>query len=132
MADPQRRIPAQYIGSTMLILMPGQGTGFNADGTRRDTRTISQGDILLMPEKEILGYTLLYEGDQWYDMGVGKCVKPEHAGLAQEELVQLGYEFHQGRTDFQAIASIPALSTQEQTVEKVPVEQVQNQDEGGQ
>lgn len=127
-----KRIPAQYIGTTMLLLMPGQGTGFNADGTRRTTRTISQGDILLMPEREILGFTLLYRGEQPLDMGTGKVVKAEHAGLSEQELTQLGYQFHQGRTDFVPYIELaPVASDSETSSEQVQDPESPADEQGG-
>lgn len=101
MAEPSKLVPARYIGHHAARL-----TGrlyFNVDGSRRQSALLESGDTLLMPEREILGFTLLHDPHQVndpLDLGVGKRVLPEHAGMNPEQLAALGYEWHLGRTDF--------------------------------
>lgn len=101
-------VPARYIGSNKIHRHKLQGPGYNADGTRRESLEIKQGDVLLMPAREILGQTLLFdprgvEGPK--DLGIGRRVKPEHVALSAEQLAVLGYEFHDGRSDFELVAA---------------------------
>lgn len=104
MADQPRLIPARYLGNHAARL-----TGrlyFNVDGSRRQSALLESGDTLLMPEREILGFTLLHDPHQVndpLDLGAGKRVLPEHAGMNPEQLAALGYEFHGGRTDFEPL-----------------------------
>lgn len=118
-----KRVPARYIGSTPLTLAKGQGTGLGITGRRRASRAISQGDVLLMPGREVLGYTQLRQGDNLFDLGVGRRVKPEHAELDERELGLAGYTFHQGRPDF------VALSEEEITQEKERLYPTSKEDE---
>jgi hypothetical protein len=109
--EPDRLVPARYTGSNKVHRSKLQGPGFDANGQRRTTLLIEQNDVLMMPEREILGQTLLFDPRNVQppqDLGAGKRVKPEHAGLSDEELQGLGYEFHQGRSDF-ALVSPPLL-----------------------
>ena len=43
------KVPARYIGNTPLRLVQARGPYYNADGTRRDSLDVSNGDILMMP-----------------------------------------------------------------------------------
>lgn len=102
-------VPARYLGNHAINLVASLGPFFNADGSRRQSLTVENGDILLMPEREILGQSFYRYLDtdgkpQLEDLGAGKRVKAEHASLSEEELAHLpqqaSYEFHMGRTDF--------------------------------
>jgi hypothetical protein len=116
-----KRVAARYNGSTMLLLQPGQGTGYNPDGTRRASRAIERGDVLLMPEREICGFTLFREGERAYNLGTGKCIKPEHQDLDDRELSHAGYEFHRGRPDFDLVVDqVPVVIPTEITPEQDP------------
>lgn len=107
-------VKARYIGQNQIILMKGQGTGRNADGSKRDTRAISQGDVILMPEYEIAGYTLLFDpqgNNSPKDLGAGRRILPEHIKFKDDEreLSVAGYEFHMGRIDFELVVDPPVV-----------------------
>lgn len=107
-------VSARYIGENQIILKSGQGTGRNADGSPRDTRMISKGDVILMPEREIVGYTLLFDtqGDKPpRDLGPGRRILPEHLKFKdnERELSVRGYEFHGGRPDFELVVEEPPV-----------------------
>lgn len=105
-----KRVPARYIGHHAVNVVAALGPYYNADGTRRTSLIIETGDELLMPEREILGYTIRYIGESAFDLGTGRRVAPEHADLGDIELSLLRYEFHQGRADFEPLtAVVPAL-----------------------
>lgn len=98
-----RKIPARYIGQHAVGLNPAMGPYFYADGTRKTDLTLSTGEVILMPETEVLGQTFLRDSnDNLLYLGAGKCRLPEHVGLSDEELTQSGflYEHHMGRSDF--------------------------------
>ena len=102
-------VPARYQGNHAINLVASLGPFFNADGSRRQSLTVEYGDIILMPEREILGQTYFRYTDtegqvQLQDLGAGKRVKPEHADVSDEELSRLNYEFHLGRQDFQFVS----------------------------
>jgi hypothetical protein len=120
-------VPAKYIGHHAINLVAGLGPFFNADGSRRQSLTVEYGDIILMPEREILGQSYFRSLDteghvQLVDMGAGKRVKAEHADLTDEALSQLGYEFHLGRADFQFVsdAELAALKQADVAKETTP------------
>lgn len=132
-------VAARYIGHHAINLVAGLGPFFNADGTRRQSLTVEHGDILLMPEREILGQSFYRYEDtdgkpQLEDLGPGKRIKAEHASLSDEELLHLPqhgeYEFHLGRADFEYVsdAELATLRQQAQAespepVDEMPVEQ---------
>lgn len=105
MAIPKGLIPARYIGNYPVSLPKGRRF-YNVDGTPRTSLMLEYGDELMMPDAEIIGQTILHDPTRQttpQHLGVGHVVKPEHASLSPEGLAELGYEFHSGRTDFQAI-----------------------------
>jgi len=102
-------VPARYVGDNLLQLQPGRY--YNADGTRRDGNIVSHGDILMMPEQEIIGQTILFDPKAVRDplyLGTGHRVLPEHQGLDGRTLSLLGYEHHEGRSDFELVQGEPA------------------------
>jgi hypothetical protein len=122
--EETRLVPARYIGTNRVHRNVLQGPGYDGLGQRRTTLTIEQGDVLMMPEREILGQTYLFDPrnvDPPLDLGAGKRVKPEHATLEAEELEILGYQFHEGRPDFELVVpepvpvdDVPAKATKKQ------------------
>ena len=116
-------VPARYIGSNKIHRHRLQGPGYNADGTRRESPEVQYGDVLLMPAREILGQTLLFDPrgvNGPLDLGPGRRVMPEHAELSDDELALLGYEFHGGRSDFALVVQEAAPSAEEVTGEAAP------------
>jgi hypothetical protein len=106
--EPERFVQARYIGMNTIHRSKLQGSGYDGQGRRRTTLAIEQGDVLMMPEREILGQTLLFDPrgvNPPQDLGTGKRVKPEHAGFSAEDLAMCGYEFHSGRQDFEVVVS---------------------------
>lgn len=107
-------VPARYIGHHAVNLVAALGPYFNTDGTRRTKNTVETGDELMMRDREILGYTIRYVGDNAFDLGVGRRVLPEHVALSDIELALAGYEFHQGRSDFEPLTA-PTPTTPDAT-----------------
>jgi hypothetical protein len=103
-ADQPKLVAARYIGHHAARL--AQRLAFNIDGTRRESSLLESGDTLMMPEREILGFTLLHDphmASDPLDLGAGKRVLPEHAGMNPEQLDALGYQFNAGRSDFEPL-----------------------------
>ena len=114
-------VPARYVGTNKIHRNKLQGPGFDANGQRRTTLQIEYGDVLMMPEREIVGQTYLFDVHNVLppkDMGAGKRVKPEHAKLNDEELAALGYEFHGGRPDFELV--VPSPIAEDTKAQKTP------------
>lgn len=101
-----KMIPCEYIGDYKIDLHKYGGPYFNAKGQQITELSLIKGDTIMMPEEEIRGYTILRDlaalNDPLY-VGVGKVVLSEHAGKTDDELLAMGYQFHQGRPDFRAI-----------------------------
>lgn len=100
------KIPCVYVGSTPLRLSADHGPFFDGDGKPLKTMDVLPGQTLMMGEEEVNGMTI------WHDprhvlpsekLGVGRVVKAEHADLDMDTLLALGYEFHDGRSDFLTI-----------------------------
>lgn len=97
-------IPARYIGAFPVRISPDQGKVLNLKGERMRGKLIGYGDVILLPDTEVLGQTY------WHDphhhlksqfIGPGAVVKGEHAGFTRGQLLALGYDFHSGRADFE-------------------------------
>jgi hypothetical protein len=116
--EPEKLVPARYVGTNKIQRSKMQGPGIDGNGNRRSTLAIEYGDVLMMPEREILGQTYLFDpqgNNPPQDLGAGRRVKPEHVGKSDEELAALGYEFHAGRSDFQLVVpETPGESQPEQ------------------
>ncbi|HZU01520.1 MAG TPA: hypothetical protein VFA10_17765 [Ktedonobacteraceae bacterium] len=100
------KIPARYIGEHTLKLGSYGGPYYDGEGNLRDSLLLHTGDTLMMEEHEIRGDTYLFDprGEAPTQfLGTGRVVKPEHAGLRDAELAQVGYQFCAGRPDFQEI-----------------------------
>ncbi|GAC1471390.1 MAG: hypothetical protein PVSMB5_19980 [Ktedonobacteraceae bacterium] len=98
-------VPARYVGQNRIRL---HSPARNADGSRRTTLDLSPGDVILMPEYEVAGYTLLFDpqgNNAPRDLGAGRRILPEHLEFKDDEreLSVRGYEFHGGRTDFELV-----------------------------
>ncbi len=127
MADlPKNLIPARYIGIHPVELAPGK-PHYNIDGTRRgiEDNTLSPGDTIMMTDEDVLGKTLLFDPHGVRDpvqLGIGRVILPEHQGKSLEELGLLGYEWHEGRPDFRALADEAAIEppTVEGSIQEAP------------
>lgn len=108
------KIAARYIGSHHVLLAAGMGPYYDAQGQRKEDLTLSYGDTLMMPAEEVLGKTVLRLNDQLFVLGHGQVIRPEDKNKSEEELSAIGYTFHQGRSDFEAVtaatSSAPASS----------------------
>jgi hypothetical protein len=111
MANKPPLVAARYIGDYPVVLSRQHGPIHDDQGARIDGMVIGKGDVVLMPAAEVLGQTY------WHDphhqapslyIGVGAVVRPEHAGLNRAELQAIGYDFHEGRSDFEAVNAAPA------------------------
>jgi hypothetical protein len=111
MANKPPLVAARYKGDYPVVLSRQHGPIRDDQGQRIDGMVIGKGDVVMLPAAEVLGQTY------WHDphhqapslyIGVGAVVRPEHAGLSRAELQAIGYDFHEGRSDFEAVVSAPA------------------------
>jgi hypothetical protein len=109
------KVSCVYIGSAPLRLSADHGPHRDGDDKPLKSMNILPGHTLMMSEEEVNGVTF------WHDprgilpsekLGPGRVVKAEHQGLDLETLMMLGYDFHDGRSDFltceQAQAQAPS------------------------
>jgi len=120
MANTPKLVAARYIGDYPVVLSRQHGPVYAPDtvdadgkivpGQRIDGTLIGKGDQVMMPAAEVLGQTYWHDPHQQAPslyIGVGAVVKPEHAGLRRAELHAIGYDFHEGRSDFEAVVAAP-------------------------
>ncbi len=123
MTDKIEFCPARYIGDNIIDLtMTGRKEWFNIDGSKRTVMSVSHGDTLMMPAHEILGQTFInLKGGRQLYLGPGRLVRKEDDGKAEEELKAIGYEWHDGRADFEPV-EVPAKSSKraKRTPEELP------------
>jgi hypothetical protein len=91
----------------------GYGTGLrkgidyrNTDGSKRESLSLEPGDELLIQDEDVYGKTLWHDpqGNRRSEyIGLGKVVKPEHAGKSDQELREIGYEWHAPRPDVEPV-----------------------------
>ncbi|HUY79738.1 MAG TPA: hypothetical protein VMV29_23400 [Ktedonobacterales bacterium] len=121
MANKPPLVAARYIGDYPVVLSRQHGPVYapdtvDADGTivpgvRIDGTLIGKGDQVMMPAAEVLGQTYWHDPQRQQpslSIGVGAVVRPEHAGLSRAQLMAIGYDFHEGRRDFEAVVAAPA------------------------
>lgn len=102
------KVPARYIGEHGIILSPLGRPYFDAQGKPLKSLALRTGDTLYINEGEARGESWWHDPARVKDslhLGTGKRVMAEHATLSAEEHAALGYEFHQGRGDFEEITS---------------------------
>lgn len=102
----QQFVPARYVGNHIVDLQQTRRDWRNIDGAPRKETRLSNGDTVMMPAEEVLGMTIWHDPQQQkpsVKVGIGRCCFPLHQGKSEDELRALGYEFHMGRTDFEAI-----------------------------
>lgn len=106
-------IPCVYIGEHEVELNKYGGPYFDGAGQRLVDLKLRKGDTLMMPDEEVLGYTVLRDmscnNDPVY-IGVGRVVLPQDARLSDEELYAMGYQFHQGRPDFEKLEPVKSTA----------------------
>lgn len=124
MPDKIEFVPARYTGYGIIDLTTtGRKEWFNIDGSKRTDMSVSHGDTLMMPDYEVLGQTFLnLKGGKQLYLGAGKLVRKEDEGKSEEELKAIGYEFHEGRSDFTLVdvAAAPKSRRSKQAPEEVP------------
>lgn len=106
-------VPARYIGGHVVDLSRTGKKWFNIDGTPRTDLQLFNGDTVMMPAQEVIGQTLFNDvitGKQFY-LGPGRVIKAEHQEVPEDQLGPLGYEFHDGRSDFESIEAVISPKT---------------------
>lgn len=106
-----KKVAARYIGEYPVVLKEGQGRLMDGYNKPLTSNLLNPGDTLMLPDTELLGqtYKRRMKGDAQPEfLGAGRIILPEHAGCGEEELALLGYEFHEGRSDFTPL-SLDAL-----------------------
>jgi len=104
-----KKIPCEYTGGHKVDLHKYGGPYFDGKGQQLLDLTLNPGDSLMMPEEEVLGFTLLRDMSgvqEPINLGVGRVVLSEHQGKDDEELYAIGYQFHQGRPDFRPLPTL--------------------------
>jgi hypothetical protein len=94
---------------------------YNIDGSKRESLSLEPGDELLVRDEDIYGKTLLHDPNQNKPslyLGLGKVVIPEHTDLSDEERAELGYEYHLGRPDFEAIRPLEDILSERKKAAK--------------
>lgn len=102
-------VPARYIGGHVVDLSRTGKKWFNIDGTPRTDLQLFNGDTVMIPAQEVLGQTLFNDvitGKQ-FNLGPGRVVKAKHQEVPEDQLGPLGYEFHDGRPDFELVEVVP-------------------------
>lgn len=110
-SDQPLMAPARYVGEHPVRISRQHGPVHASDASaarleRRDGSLLRHSETLLLPAAEVYGQSYLYDPRGERDplaLGVGRCVLPEHAGLSPEELSAVGYEFQEGRSDFEPV-----------------------------
>lgn len=105
---PDQRVPARYTGSYAVRLAHRDINGAVTDetGALRNNTKVRPGDIVHLRAHEVYGASYLFDPRGERDpqfLGVGKVVLPEHAQLSDAERAALGYEHHEGRSDFEPL-----------------------------
>lgn len=99
-------IPARYKGEHEIKLSEYSGPYLNGDGLPLRDLLLRPGAVIMMSEDEVIGHTLLTDPRREKDpeyLGSGRVIKDEHQGKNLQELIVLGYQFHDGRPDFEPV-----------------------------
>jgi hypothetical protein len=101
-------IPARYIAEHEVVLSKFGGPYLDEHGKPLEKLVLRKGDIIHMDEHEVIGSTWLLdlraEKDPQY-IGVGKRYP---ANMSDAEAQNIGYQYHEGRRDFEAVVAKPA------------------------
>jgi hypothetical protein len=120
------KIRARYIGGYAVTLKDATGV-LDGDGKPLTTGLLVYGDTLMMSEEDILGQTFFAHPRTGVleSQGAGRTVKPEHTDLNwtdnYDDLLRLGYSYHEGRSDFEVVVEEPAPVEEPVPIEDVPV-----------
>ena len=104
------KVPARYIGDSPRILKEADGRHLDGDGKPLSSYLITAGQTLMVPDTEVFGFTYKHDPrgvEASRFMGLGRVIAPEHTDLDPVQLRQQGYEFHEGRTDFEPLVELP-------------------------
>jgi hypothetical protein len=102
------KVPARYIGETPVVLSPMGRPYFDANGKPLQSLALRTGDTLYINEGEARGESWWHDPRRIEDsvyVGTGKCIMDEHKNIPVDQYEQIGYEWHQGRSDFIEITS---------------------------
>ncbi len=99
----EEKIPATYVGIHEVLLKGGKP--LDGNGNPRKTNKLLPGETIMMPADEVLGMSYLREKDTLTYLGAGYVVLPEDQTKTPEELAERGYEFSEGRSDFEPTIS---------------------------
>jgi len=103
------KVPARYIGEHQVRLAGFGRPYFDGDGKPLKELLLNTGDTLMIHPEEAYGKTLyraLGSNQEPEFLGYGKVVKPEHVSIEDRDLIDLGYQFHGGRSDFEPLKSL--------------------------
>lgn len=118
----ENMIPARYIGDTEIVLGHYGGPYKDGDGKPLTDLVLRKGDTLMMRESEVNGLTVKFDPRGVNDpeiLGVGRVVLPEDTDVPEDELFLRGYQFHQGREDFEPVEAVnPDASASDQAPAK--------------
>jgi hypothetical protein len=108
-------IPQGFAGARYKGLGAGLQEGVkhrNADGTLKKGVSLEPGDEMLWRDEDVYGKTLWHDPNQNLRskyIGLGKVVTPEHAGKSEQELIEIGFEFHSPRSDLEPLEPLEAF-----------------------
>lgn len=117
-------VPARYVGEFAVRLSKVSGPRLDGDGNVRKTDLIEPGDTLLVPDVEVLGQTFFFDRrtQETEFLGAGRVLKPGDEALSYASLVGKGYEFHEGRADFEPIGPTSASPIRPASTEEAEAE----------
>jgi hypothetical protein len=105
-------LPARYIGEQELTLSKYGGPYLDGDGRPRPDLFLHKGDVIMMTEDEVVGFTVLLDPRHINDpvqLGPGRVVLDEHRGKSTAELAVIGYQYHEGRPDFEPVVAVAPM-----------------------
>ena|SRR5882762_3019564 len=94
----------------------------NADGTLKEGTSLEPGDEMLWRDEDVYGKTLWHDPNQNARskyIGLGRCTMKGDEGKPVAELLEIGYEFHDPRSDLEPLEPLEAfLARQKKPAEK--------------
>jgi hypothetical protein len=100
------KVPARYVGETPIVLSPVGRPYFDANGKPLKSLALRTGGTLYVNEGEARGESWWHDPRRVEDsvrVGTGKVIMEKHEDVPADQLEQIGYEWHQGRSDFEEI-----------------------------
>lgn len=115
-------IPARYVHEHEGLLSSYGGPYKDANGKPLASLLLHKGDTLMVNEHEVRGFTVLRDPRHEQEpkqLGVGRVVLPEHQYKSEEELYNLGYQFHQGSSMWEEVLpSVPDKKAAKETAKE--------------